>query len=375
MDPQTSPQDVPDIFIVVDEPFVDHDDILRGDRHSILQVAELESTHSAPHSPEQRSAMSLTSSIASSGSFRLAGGRIGTLATRLERAITRWARKNWADSSSSMTSNTSSGTSQSSFRTRNKSKRSRRKRPPPSLADTIQREQSERAIAARIRAREIGRTIPREFNLYSPPPSSLSDADHIEEGPRSVRAFSLENILPQLEHLRRKPGKHRRPGHHSHAPRTELDQPRDPHRHHTHRGRSAKLEARNAPRTDTLEVPSLKVEKGKGKDKISYTRPTLNHPLATASTSQRDPVEEKPAQAWWLDVASPSWEDMRTLGKASSSLFLLFTVRLIRGTAVASSPTDLGGHPTPGTARETRVVFKARLLFYRLSCHPILGSA
>jgi hypothetical protein len=85
----------------------------------------------------------------------------------------------------------------------------------------------------------------------------------------------------------------------------------------------AKLEARNAPRTDTLEVPSIKVEKGKGKDKISYTRPTPN-PLQTASTSRRDPVEEKLAQAWWLDVASPSWEDMRTLGKASSSLFLLF---------------------------------------------------
>jgi hypothetical protein len=85
----------------------------------------------------------------------------------------------------------------------------------------------------------------------------------------------------------------------------------------------AKLEAPNAPRTDALEVPLLKVEKGKGKDKISYARPTPN-PLQTASTSRRDPVEEKTAQAWWLDVASPSWEDMRTLGKASSSLFLLF---------------------------------------------------
>ena len=320
MDPQTSPQDLPtDIFI--DEPFVDHDDILRGDRRSTLQTAELGSTRSAPHSAEQRSAVSLTSSsAASSSSVHLAGGRIGTLATRLERAITRWARKNWADSSSSMTSSTSSETSHSSFRTRSKSKRSRRRRPPPSLVDTIQREQSERAVAARIRAREIGRMIPREFNLYSPPLSSLSDADDVEGEQRSVRAFSLDTILPQLEHIRRKPGKHRRPGHHSHAPRTELDQPRHPHRHHTHRGHWAKLEAPNAPRTDTLEVPSITVEKGKGRDKISYTRPTSN-PLQTASTSRRDPVEEKPAQAWWLDVASPSWEDMRTLGKASSFLF------------------------------------------------------
>ena len=82
----------------------------------------------------------------------------------------------------------------------------------------------------------------------------------------------------------------------------------------------AKLEARSAPRTDTLGDLLLKVEKGKGKDKISYTRPTPD-PLPAASTSRGDPGEEKPAQAWWLDVASPSWEDMRMLGKASSSLF------------------------------------------------------
>jgi magnesium transporter len=366
MDPQTSPQDLP-IDVIIDEPFVDSDDILRGERRSILHTSELESTHSVPHSLEKRSAESpMSSSIASSNSVRLAGGRFGTLATRLERAITRWARTNWGDSSSSITSSNSSETSHSSFLTRSKSKRSRRKRHPPSLADTIQREQSERAVAARLRAREIGRMIPREFNLYSPP---LSDAGHIEEEEqRSVRAFSLEAILPQLEHICRKPGKrHRRPGHHSHPPRTVLDQLHHPHRHHN-------LEARSAPRTDTIEVPSLKAEKGKGKDKISYARPTPN-PLQSASTSRRDPGEEKPAQAWWLDVASPSWEDMRTLGKASSSLSLLLMVKLIRGTAVAHSPIDPGGHPTPGIARKTRVVFKARLLFYRLSCHRILGSA
>lgn len=370
MDPQTSSQGLPtDIFI--DEAFVDDDDILRGDRRSTLQTAELGSTHSAPHSPEQRSVVSSTSpSTASSSSVRLAGA-FGALATRLERAITRWARTNWADSSSSMTSSTSSETSHSSFRTRNKSKRSRRKRPPPSLADTVQREQSERAVAARLRARDIGRMIPREFNLYSPP---LSDSDHIEEEQRSVRAFSLETILPQLEHICRKSGKRRRPGHHSRAPRTELDQPHGPHRHHTHRGHFSKLEARSAPRTATLGDPFLKVEKGKGKDKISYARPTPN-PLQAASSSRTDPGEEKPAQAWWLDVASPSWEDMRTLGKASISLFILFTVKLTRGTAVAPSPTDPGGHPTPRIARETRVVFKPRLLFYRLSRDRVLGSA
>src|SRR5579863_8826017 len=172
MDSQFPLQDLPPkIFInddeFIDDEFIDDDDIVRGDRHSTVQT------------PDQGSAASLKSfpSI-SSGSFRLPGGRLGTLATRLERAITRWARKNWADSSSSLTSNDTSEASRSSFRTSNKSKKSsRRKRRPPSLADIQQREQSVRAVEARIRARGIGRIVPREFNLYSPPSSPLQDAD------------------------------------------------------------------------------------------------------------------------------------------------------------------------------------------------------
>jgi hypothetical protein len=27
-----------------------------------------------------------------------------------------------------------------------------------------------------------------------------------------------------------------------------------------------------------------------------------------------------PEQAWWLDVASPSWEDMKTLGRVNNLL-------------------------------------------------------
>jgi hypothetical protein len=51
----------------------------------------------------------------------------------------------------------------------------------------------------------------------------------------------------------------------------------------------------------------------------------LNDPT---SQQWRDPGEEKPEQAWWLDVASPPWEGMRTLGKASISLFILLTAKL-----------------------------------------------
>jgi magnesium transporter len=312
MDPQIPLQDLPPKILINDDEFIDHDDIVRGDRHSITQT-------------EQGSAASLKlSSIASSGSFRLAGGRLGTLATRLERAITRWARKNRADSSSSLTSSDTSETSRSSFRTANKSKRSsRRKRHPPSLADIQQYEQSLRAVEARIRSRGIGRIVPREFNLYTPPSSHLQDVDHVEgeQEQRFIRTFSLDVMLPHLEHIRRKSGKLRRSRRRSCASPNERDhsRPLDPLQ-----GHAAKFEPCNATHTDALKDPLLKTEKGKGKDKVSFTMLPPNPPQTT-STSRSDPIEAKPPQAWWLDVASPTWEDMRVLGKASGSPFLPLT--------------------------------------------------
>ena len=343
MDPPSPPHDLPPKIFINDQEFADQesldddgDDIYRGDRPSRASTpqTELESVSS------QKSF-----STVSSGSFRLPGGRLGAIATRLERAITRWARKNWADSSSSITSSSSSGSSRrSSFRTANKS--SRRKRRPPSLADIQHREESERAVAARIRAREIGRVVPREFNLYAPPPSPSQDAGPIEDEQRRVRTFSLDVMLPHLNPLLRNSGKHRRPRRRS--PRTG-----DHHHHlrhlHSPRVHSAKNESSDASRTGARHGPSLTVEKGK--DKISSTTPP--DPPQTAPTSRRDPVAGKPPQqAWWLDVASPTWEDMKTLGRVNN-LLLLLMVANSGGTVVTSSSTDPGGHPTEGTTRET----------------------
>ncbi|KAH9960920.1 hypothetical protein BC827DRAFT_1267969 [Russula dissimulans] len=291
----------PKIVIYTDES-VDPDDIFRGDRHSTLQT------------PDSGSAASQKSfSTVSSGLISLAGGRFGVLATRLERAITRWARNNWADSSSTHSS-TSSDSTRSSFRTANKSKSSRRKRRPPSLKDLQQREQSERMVAARMRAREIARrAIPREFNFYCPPLYPPQDATAIEEEQQFVRASSLDVILPHLDHVLRKSGKTRRPRQRGRPPRVELDHPHRSHRHRHSRGHSAKdeEEARNlnASRPDTLEVPLPTV--AKGKDKVPNIEP-LPYPLQSALTY---PVAGKSPQGWWLDVASPSWEDMKTLGR------------------------------------------------------------
>jgi magnesium transporter len=305
MDPP-SQHDLPPKIFINDHELVDHedDDIYRGDRPSTPQATELGSVTSLK-----------SFSTASSGSFRLAGGRLGALATRLERAITRWARKNWADSSSSITSSNSSESSRSSFRTANKS--SRRKRRPPSLADIQHREESERAVAARIRAREIGRVIPREFNLYVPPTSPSQEAGPIEEEQRVVRTFSLDLMLPHLNPVLRKSGKHRRPRHRSRFPKTGFDEHHHLRELRPPRVHSAMHESSHASRTDALHGPPLTVEKGK--DKISSTTPPPDPPQ-TASTSRRDPVAGKPQQAWWLDVSSPTWEDMKKLGRVNNLL-------------------------------------------------------
>ncbi len=297
----------PKIFIngreLVDRESADDVDIYRGDGCS------------TPQSQESGSATSTKSlSDTSASPSRLPGRRLGALATRLERAITRWARRNWADSSSSIASSGTSNSFRSSFRTTNKSSRRRR---PPSIADIQHREESERAVAARIRAREIGRVVPREFNLYIPL-SHSQDTGPIEEEQQVVRTFSLDVMLPHLNPLLRNSGIHRhRPRHRSHVPRTELDyNHRYSHLLHPHLVHSAEDDSNNTSHSDVLR--SLE----KGKDKISSSP----DPLQTVSTSRGDPVVGKPRQAWWLDVASPTWEDMKTLGRVNSLrvLVLLF---------------------------------------------------
>ncbi|KAI0257100.1 hypothetical protein BJV78DRAFT_1116661 [Lactifluus subvellereus] len=292
--PQSSRQDNHPRKIFIDDVELVNHDIYRGDPTLTPQTPKPESVASQNSFPTE-----------SSNSFRLAGGRIGALATRLERAITRWARKNGADSSSSLNSDaSSSSSSRSSFRTANKS--TRRKRRPPGLADIQHRMQSEQAVAARIRARELRRTVPREFNLYIPPLCPSQEVGPIQEEEQVVRTFSLDAMLPHLESVLRKPGKPRRSRHRSRA------QPHHSHHFCPQEGRPAKDEHGNASGADVSDSTSHK--EGKGKHKLLSTAPPPNPPQAT-STPQRDPDAGRPLQAWWLDVASPSWEDLRTLGR------------------------------------------------------------
>jgi magnesium transporter len=294
--PQLSPQEI------AQEELTDHD-IYRGVQYPPSRTSGPESIISQN-----------TSFTASSSSFRLAGGRLGAIATRLEQAITRWARANWAESSSSLNSDTSSDSSRSSFRTANKS--TRRKRRRPSVADIQQRALSERTVAARLRAREARRTAPREFNLYSPSTNDPSqDHGSVEERQQAVRTFSLDLMLPHLESLLRRHGKSRRARHRGRATVAEFDYPHHLYPYHPHQGRAPRDEAGKVSRADAPEG-AHRLEKGK--DKMPSAAPPEPNISERPWIPLRDPGAGKPPPAWWLDISNPSWEDMRTLGKVST---------------------------------------------------------
>ena len=306
--PQVSPQEIAPKIMIEHEELTDHD-IYRGVQYPPSRAS----------GPESVNSQNPSFTASSNSSFRLAGGRLGAIATRLERAITRWARTNWADSSSSLNSDTSSESSRSSFRTSNKST-TRRRRHRPSLADIQQRAQSERTVAARLRAREARRTIPREFNLYSPSTNDVSEVHGPpEETQQAVRTFSLDLMLPHLESLLRRHGKSRRARHRGRATATELDYPHQSHPHRSHQGHTPKHEAGKVSRTD---VPDGANRSEKGKDKMPSAAPPPPNAPEHLSVPLRDPGAGKPPPAWWLDVSNPSWEDMRALGRVSTSFHL-----------------------------------------------------
>ncbi len=309
--PQLSPQEVVPKNIIDHNEMTDHD-IYRGVQYPTSRALDPDSASSQG-----------SSSTTSYNTFHLSGGRLSAIATRLERAITRWARANWADSSSSFNQDTASESSRSSFRTANKSThRKRRRSSRSSVVDIQQHALYERTVAARLRVREARRTMPREFNLYSPSANDHSlDPGPVEGGQQAVRTFSLDSMLPHLENLLHKHGKSRRLRHHGRTTMiSELDYPHQSHSHHANQGCTPRNGVSEVPRADAPNKASQHMEKGKNKAP-SATPPSLNA-LKYPSPPLRDSEAGRPAPAWWLDVANPSWEDMRTLGKVSTPFHL-----------------------------------------------------
>lgn len=282
----------------------------------------LSTRHSRPSTP---SSMQPSSSSSSSSS---AGGGLGVLASMVEQAIARWARgARRASSPSSSSSSTSS--SEASENTRRFSIYRRRRR--RSSASSLHTNHSERDIAARItrlKALEESRQIPRQFILYLPsrPVHSrsygetrrLNDADFDSEG--VMRTSSLSSVLSQLEGSLRRSTRGRRL--HSKFGANTLRHTRNlipkPPR------QSVIINAESGSVVPVQGSYFRRGGKGKHRENGSHLRY-----LETAGKASR---------AWFLDVSSPTWGDLKAIGKVLS----IFNTILPANTIVfpaASSPS------------------------------------
>lgn len=223
------------------------------------------------------------SSVASSSSSSSlnVGRRLGGLANVVEAAITRWAKLHSSDSS--IASSSSSSTD---------SKTTGRRRPKSHhRTSTATIHSHEQALLLRKRAREQSKAIGREFNLLLP--IHLAEGAYGKNGKkagtrtegqdwRSFRTLSLAEISSRLDSVLRKSAKHRRM-----------------------QDRSAGVESISP------------VDKGKSR--------------ATAKESQGSSVfrfqsnpDTSAEKGWWLDVANPTFQDLRELARASCFCLLLF---------------------------------------------------
>lgn len=263
-------------------------DIYRGEPPSESRETDHDQ-RSVAHSSS--GSTSSSSSSSSSDSSINVGRRLGALASVVEAAISRWARTH-SSASSTTSSSSSSTTSSVSSNNRTVTTRRRRGRRYSSTA-SIHNAVHERAILARKRAQEEFRVAPREFQLFLPPeygpsqsrqaggtrvvPSGVSEEQAKER--RIIRTLSLPLILARLDSALKKSAKARR-----HFERTAASTIPS-------LSNSTKGKGRGLPQPD-------KLNSGSNSSLVSKTMTTLPH-----------------EKSWWLDVASPTWDDLRSIGK------------------------------------------------------------
>ncbi|KAI6047669.1 hypothetical protein EDC04DRAFT_10472 [Pisolithus marmoratus] len=247
-------------------------DIYRGERqHNVSRPADVHSVHSS-------------FSSSSSGSAPISG--IGALAAVVEHAISRWAHR-YLPTSLPSGSSVSLYTQRSSAYAQSRRHGSRRKGRPVSLNATIA---SEYDMNARMGARRESRRVPREFTLYLPPEMTRDNsAFPVYHAQQAVfRGTSLSHILSRLDSAQKnaaRPRKGKKIYRPTGYPLTIVVP-------------SGQLQAPNRSHSST-DVTAIRQSKGK-----------------QSAMSVHPPVQiEKASKAWWLDVANPSWDDLRRIGK------------------------------------------------------------
>ncbi|KAJ7125622.1 hypothetical protein C8R43DRAFT_898190 [Mycena crocata] len=215
-----------------------------------------------------------TTSNSSSGSYL--GGRLGAIAAVVELAISRWAGND------SPTSSSSSSSSDSDFIHHSRAPR------------RVHRNKSEHDVSTRIsraQALEESRQVPRHFTLYLPPSLAANSQ-------RITQTTSLPSILGHLDAALKKSTRARRQQERERSPRPEMDPPGPSHLHFMLPD-VIKAPSRAASFTD---LSALGDTQRKGKYKEGHL------PQAT------EPSRSMP-KAWFLDCSSPTWDDMRAIGK------------------------------------------------------------
>lgn len=254
-----------------------------------------------------------TTTSASASSF-LAAGRLGATAAKVELAISRWAKRFRGNSSDSSSSHSSS--SHASIVTLARSQQSRR-RSRRSSVSSVRSSPSQHDIATRIlrmKALQESRLIPRQFALYVPPsiipasqknpqnqPSTGADPEKNQPDHSSITSTSLPLILNQLDLAIRNAGRQRR---------LRLYQ--------RHRGNSSTLDsfALQTVHDDQSGPVYPRARQGrKGKNRES--------PIRAKSLPVIDESIAKP-QAWFFDVANPTWADLRAIGKVRFVVSLIY---------------------------------------------------
>ncbi|KAI0932129.1 hypothetical protein AcW1_000664 [Taiwanofungus camphoratus] len=286
------------IALVSDSHRVDHLPFEEQADHDIYRGEQ----QAPPRSPSLESVTTSSSSSSSASSaFR---GRLGAISAVVEHAIAKWARA-WASSSSLTTSSSSSDLSIVTM-TRSQSARKRRRR--LRLAD-LHNQRSEREIAARIRAREESRYIPRAFDLYVPYPLDLGVTPTTtvtgSDGQRRhvLHTDSLPLLITHLSAALKDLGKKR-----ARSDAALPDMLPSLPLHHDY------MIPEELPITQgTSALPDTQVrqrgKKGKGKASSGAAAPQASTTLPLRNEHDRD------EKAWWVDVSSPTWEDMRAIGK------------------------------------------------------------
>lgn len=259
--------------------------------------------------PTAESVAAAASTTSSSGTFIT--GRLGALAALVEHAITRWARSRRQGSSASSQSSGSTSLRSSIYTpSRPRLSRWRQRRNSSAKSRSIH---SEREVAARLRVRHKISRVDRGFTLYIPPNLNpeISVTQLLEsfDTPQSIsRTTSLPIVLNRLEaalkkasRLNKVKAKGKQRQHSLGLPPLSLH-----HNFMSHTTRAASFGDLSALRSSR-----------KQKEHSKGTRT----PNDTISEGSRE-LNRAP-KAWWLDVVSPTWDDLQTIGKVRSKCKLV----------------------------------------------------